>query len=114
MNSEQIAAYTMLGINPPKGKSMNIQTCKFVDASDFFQNDKFDVFSKMVEDTDWIIQGNFNRSLLDKDSVILLLNCVTLDDVEDEQKEEEFNKYVENIIEQINNLPNDVFIDMEN
>lgn len=91
---------------------MNIQTCKFIDCSDLFiDDDTFDMFTKMIESTDWITPGNFNRSLLDKDSMIALINQATPDD---DDSEENFCRYADIIVERIQELPNDVLIDMEN
>lgn len=85
---------------------MNIQSCRFVDSSDLFKDcsGAWDAFSNSDPDCSW---GDNNRTLVSRDFMLTALdNC----DAEDES----VAVHIAVVMKRLEELPVDVYIDLEN
>jgi hypothetical protein len=84
---------------------MNIQTCKFVSASEIFEGLglAWDVFINGDPDCTW---GDNNRSLVTSDVIVDSLELTDLNEGNEERQ-------VNLVLERLKEVPQDVYVDLE-
>jgi hypothetical protein len=84
---------------------MNIQTCKFVGASEIFDGLglAWDVFINSDPDCTW---GDNNRSMVTADVIV---DALELSDIDEGEQERQVNA----VLERLKEIPQDVYVDLE-
>lgn len=85
---------------------MNIQTCKFVSATELFKNQNlaWDAFINSDPNCTW---GDNNRSLVTPDVIIDSLELTDFDAGDEE-------KQINVVLERLKKVPEGVYVDLEN
>lgn len=85
---------------------MNIQTCKYVGAAEIFEglDRAWDAFVNSSPDCTW---GDNNRSLVTADVIVDSLELTDVDEGEEERQ-------VNLALERLKEVPQDVYVDLEN
>jgi hypothetical protein len=84
---------------------MNIQTCKFVSASEIFKglDRAWDVFINSDPQCTW---GDNNRSLVTADVIV---DAIEQSDIDEGEQDRQVNA----VLEKLKEIPQDVYVDLE-
>jgi len=85
---------------------MNIQTCKYVSGTEIFKGQKL-AWEVMCNSNPRCSWGDNNRSMVTTDVIIDALEDMDVDEGEEE-------KQVNVVLERLREVPQDVYVDLEN